>query len=380
MNEKTQPPAPTLRDWLEGLRDKFSDAIPKNTVDITRFISAASMEILGNPKLQSCTKASLTQALIQSARYGLEVGALLGQAWIIPYNESKRMEDGSWNKVMTARFQLGYKGLIVLARRSKTIKTISAKVVHENDIFEVDLGLHPNIVHKLNILQPRGEPLAYYCAVELENGGTQFEVLTMSDVVAHRDQYSKGFVQSPKDNPWTTNPDAMALKTVVIKTLKFCPMSVEALEAVGREEREMMPVRNVTLTQQYESLPEPSAEGRMDEESAPTVEDTREPVKAKTATQAKAEAIFHKPIQSAAPEQVPEKAVEGQESPEFDEVPWRDQPIGTSSVQIGAKPAPWSVTKQNGMADIAASLGRAQAAESAKESATQKDDAPSDLF
>lgn len=304
---RVQAQQPTLRGWIEGLREKFAEALPKNTVDVTRFIAAATMEILGNPKLQQCSKASLTQALIQSARYGLEVGALLGQAWIIPYNESKRMEDGSWQKVMTAHFQLGYKGLIVLARRSKTIKTISAKVVHENDVFEVELGLHPNITHKLDIRQPRGEPIAYYCAVELENGGTQFEVLTRSDVIRHRDQYSKGFGQSPKDNPWSTNPDSMALKTVVIKTLKLCPMSVEALEAVGAEERAMMPIRNVTP--QHESLPEPSDDGiseEVTEEYSVPVEEAPQP--AKTKVQAKAEAIFDRkpatfpqPVQTAKP-------------------------------------------------------------------------------
>jgi recombination protein RecT len=234
----------TLREWMHSYRDRFQEAIPQGTINLERFIAAATLEIMNNPTLQKCEKASLQACLMQSARYGLEVGSLLGQAYLIPYNESKRLEGGAWAKVMTCHFQLGYKGLIVLARRSKTIRTITAEPVHENDIFEATLGLDPTLVHKIDIRKERGEPIAYYCAVQLENEGRQFKIITKKEAEDHRDSYSKASQQDDKQtSPWSTNFEAMALKTVIIKALKLCPMSVEAMEAVSREEQR--PFRNV---------------------------------------------------------------------------------------------------------------------------------------
>lgn len=261
-DEKTVARKPqTMREWLDSYQPKFAEAIPKNTVDVGRFITAASLEIQSNPTLQKCDKVSLFQSLLESARYGLEVGKLLGQAWLIPYNDMKYMPDGSRAKVMTCHFQLGYKGLIVLARRSQAIKTITAEVVYENDDFEVELGQGRHLTHKINIRAERGEPIAYYCLVELENGGVQFSVITKKDAETHRDRYSKAATK--EDNPWKSNFDEMALKTCVIKVLKLCPISIEALEAASKEEQDTM--RNVTPP--ADMLPPPPDTGATEQET-----------------------------------------------------------------------------------------------------------------
>lgn len=237
---KQEVPKPkTLKQFLADNKASFEAALPKNTLNVDRFIASAAMEITNNPKLMECNRQSIIMSLGQAARYGLEVGALMGQAWLIPYNESK-LVGGNWEKQMTCHFQLGYKGLIMLARRSQTIKTISAEVVYNNDDFNVELGMNRNLTHKLDIRKPRGEAIGYYCLVELMNGGTQFGVISKQDAEDHRDKYSKAHSKKKEneDSVWDTNFDEMALKTIVIKTLKLCPISVEALEAVVRAERE----------------------------------------------------------------------------------------------------------------------------------------------
>lgn len=252
---KVQKKPQNMREWLDSYQDKFMEAIPRNTIDVGRFITAASLEIAASDKLQKCDKVSIFKSLLESARYGLEVGKLLGQAWLIPYNENKQTPQG-WQKVLTCHFQLGYKGLIVLARRSQTIKTITAEIVYENDQFEVELGQNRHLTHKIDIRKERGAPIAYYCLVELENGGCQFVVMTKGDAEKHRDNYSKAHQQKKKgdESTWDTNFDEMALKTCVIKNLKLCPISIEALEAAGREERHEE-MRNVTPT--ASALPPP---------------------------------------------------------------------------------------------------------------------------
>lgn len=228
----------TLSQFLDKYKQRWESMLPSNTINIDRFLQAVRFEIMQNPTLAQCDLTSKIRAIDESARLGIEVGGLLAQGYLIPYNDN-RYVDGQWKKVMTAHFQLGYRGLIMLARRSNTIKTISAEVVYENDYFEVELGLARKITHKIDIRKERGEPIGYYCVVELSNGGVQFGVMSKKDVENHRDKFSKAYKQKKEGelSVWDKYFDAMALKTVIIKTLKLCPISVEALEAVQREEQ-----------------------------------------------------------------------------------------------------------------------------------------------
>ena len=87
-------------------------------------------------------------------------------------------------------------------------------------------------------MKERGEVIGYYCLVELCNGGSQFKVMSKKDVENHRNKFSKAYDSKDPNNIWNKNFDAMALKTVVIQALKLCPISIEAMDAVIREERE----------------------------------------------------------------------------------------------------------------------------------------------
>lgn len=213
----------SLKEYLTspGMKQSLMEAMPKHNRNVDRFVKSALLEINGNNKLQACTKESIFKCMIESASYGLEVGGALGQAYMIPYKNS-------------AQFQMGYKGLLALARRSETIKTVSAEVVFSNDEFEVELGMGRNLTHKIDITKERGDAIAYYCLVELVNGGFQFAVMSKAEIEKHRDKFSKA--AKFDSSVWKTEFDAMAKKTVIIQALKLCPISVEALEAVNREE------------------------------------------------------------------------------------------------------------------------------------------------
>ena len=242
----TQPKQGTLGEWLKERKDSFSQALPANTVNVDRFMQSAMLAIT-NPKMPNlvkCSKESIFRSLKEAASYGLELNGTLGQAYLIPYNEKV---NGKYE--MTCHFQMGYKGLIALARRSNTIKTIAAEPVHENDIFEVQLGMGRSLSHKIDIMKERGAIIGYYCLVELCNGGSQFKVMSKKDVENHRNKFSKAYDEKDSNNIWNKNFDAMALKTVVIQALKLCPISIEAMDAVIREERE--DIKDITDDVEY---------------------------------------------------------------------------------------------------------------------------------
>ena len=234
---KKDKPA-TLSDWLDTRKEQLGAVIPSQTINVDRFMASAKMAIYNpkQPQLAQCTPDSIYRSLKEAASLGLEIGGVLGQAYLIPYNESFKSPSGAWEKKMTCHFQMGYKGLIALARRSKTIKTIGVEAVHENDEFEVQLGVGRKLTHSFNLAKERGEVIGYYCLVELENDGIQFSVMTKKDIEKHRDQFSKNYKKDDPENNWNKNFDAMAKKTCVIQALKLCPISIEALESVRREE------------------------------------------------------------------------------------------------------------------------------------------------
>ena len=243
----------TLGYWLNENKNAFNQALPVNTVNIDRFIQSALLA-LSNPKmpeLRNCSRESVFRCLKEAAAYGLELNGMLGQAYLIPYNEKG---------VMTSHLQLGYKGLIALARRSNTIKTIAAEPIHENDIFEVELGMGRKLSHKIDIMKERGEVIGYYCLVELCNGGSQFKVMSKKDVENHRNKFSKAYNPKDPNNIWNKNFDAMALKTVVIQALKLCPISIEAMDAVIKDEsadsKDITDDFEYTVTDEPETTPE----------------------------------------------------------------------------------------------------------------------------
>ena len=224
----------TLGEWLKQRKDSFNQALPANTVNVDRFMQSAMLAIT-NPKmpnLRLCSKESIFRSLKEAASYGLELNGTFGQAYLIPYNEKV---NGKYE--MTCHFQLGYRGIIQMARRSNTIKTIAAEPICENDYFKCKLASGRTIEHEIDITKERGDVIGYYCLVELCNGGSQFKVMSKKDIENHRDKFSKAYDAKDPNNIWNKNFDAMALKTVVIQALKLCPISIEAMDAVITDER-----------------------------------------------------------------------------------------------------------------------------------------------
>lgn len=106
----TEKPKGTLRSWLSDRKNDLANAIPKGTVEIDRFMQSAMLAITNpkNPEILKCDKESIARSLKEAASYGLELNGTLGQAYLIPYNESvKNVQTGQFEKVMTCHFQMG---------------------------------------------------------------------------------------------------------------------------------------------------------------------------------------------------------------------------------------------------------------------------------
>ena len=216
--------AKTIFDVIQAGAKQFATALPKH-VNSERFVRIAITTIRQNPKLAQCSQESLLGALMVSAQLGLEPGTL-GQCYLIPF-ENKKL-----GKV-ECQFQIGYKGLIELLRRSGQLSDIYSYAVYENDDFEITYGLSRDLKHKPNF-SDRGEIIGFYAVAILKDGAKAFEYMTKDEVVKHEEKYRKG---AYKNDVWNKNFEEMAQKTVVKKLLKWLPVSVEFLDMINKDEK-----------------------------------------------------------------------------------------------------------------------------------------------
>lgn len=212
MNTSIQKKANTLRDVIVSQRNQIAMALPKH-MDVDRLIRVSITALRNNPRLLSCSQVSVLGSIIQAAQLGLETDGALGHAYLVPYKNQ-------------CQLQIGYRGMIDLARRSGQIVSISARVVYDGDEFSYSYGLEETLVHRPKI-KSGGEPIAAYAVAKLVGGGCQFEVLSLEEIEAAHDASPAS--SGPWDNYWSE----MARKTAVRRLFKYLPVSVEIQKAVG---------------------------------------------------------------------------------------------------------------------------------------------------
>ena len=220
-----------LKVLLTKMQGQIAKALP-SVLTPERYTRMVMTALSTNPRLQQCTPESFLGAVMQAAQLGVEPNTPLGQAYLIPYNNSKKIGK-DWVKVMECSFQLGYKGLLDLAYRSGEVSIVDAQAVHENDIFEYEYGLEPKLTFK-PALTDRGPVIAYYAMFKTKAGGYNFTVMSKEDIIAFKNQYSKA--GDDKYSPWQTNFDSMAKKTVLKQVLKYAPLKSDFVKAVAADE------------------------------------------------------------------------------------------------------------------------------------------------
>lgn len=227
----------TETNFNTGLKQMFKkqfkaieSIVPKGMTP-ERLIRVGLNATTRNPKLLECSPDTIVGAVVNCGSLGLEPN-LLGHAYIVPFYNSKI-------KRYEAQFQLGYKGIMELVRRSGEVKAIYAHEVYEGDTFEFEYGLEKNIVHKPCGEEDQSKITHFYAVYKLKDGGYDFIVMSRKQVESHRDKFTKSQKNGVVFGPWKDHFVEMAKKTVVIKLLKTAPLSIERDES-----RRMMEATN----------------------------------------------------------------------------------------------------------------------------------------
>lgn len=200
---------------LEKLKPQLALALPSH-VKADKLIRVVLTELRRNDDLLKCHTASVLGCVMTAAQLGLEIGAHLGHAYLIPYKKE-------------CTLIIGYKGLCELVYRSGHVSGVWARVVRTGDVFEWEEGSEPKLVHKPSVTG--GEVTHAYAVVKMKDGFTRFEVMTLADV-----KEIKARSKAASDGPWVTDFPEMAKKTALRRICKTLPQSPELARAIAMDE------------------------------------------------------------------------------------------------------------------------------------------------
>lgn len=223
MPETAITPMTRLNDLLAtpGVKSKFQEMLKDRA---PAFISSIISAVRANKALSEAEPMSIIAAAATAAT--LDLSITLGQAYIVPYKG-------------VATFQMGWSGYVQLFLRTGQAKSINALVIHEGDIKRIDrLTGEVELTEEEHLDAP---VLGYLSCFKLANGFQHYLYMTTEAMEAHAKRYSQSYQydlrENKKSSKWSTDKDAMGLKTVTKMNLKkYAPLSIEMQTAIDSDD------------------------------------------------------------------------------------------------------------------------------------------------
>ncbi len=215
---------------LQRSYDRIAEAAPAHLTP-ERMIQVVSAMIYRTPTLQECDPASIVNAVIRSASLGLDLDPALNEGFLIPrYNDKIKAKE--------CQFQIGYQGLRKLAMNTGRVNYIHSRLIRQRDSFHYEFN--PDLVFRhVPAMGNPGPVTAVYCVAKLDTGDHIVEIMT-ADEIESIHQRSDGYKKAKKNGwtesgPWVTDWDEMAKKTVLKRTSKSLPRSLELAQAIDHD-------------------------------------------------------------------------------------------------------------------------------------------------
>jgi recombination protein RecT len=166
--------------------------------------------------------------MLQAAAFGLELDPVLGQAYLVPYGN-------------TCQLIIGYRGYMNMARRSGQVTSIQARVVHAGDVFVYEDGLDRKLVHRPSWDKDPGAIIGAYCIARFKEEDYALHAMSLRELDKIRDR------SRAKKGPWSTDLEAMYLKTVIRHSAKFWPIYIEDIMRAAELDDQVDTGRDQTL-------------------------------------------------------------------------------------------------------------------------------------
>ena len=248
-----------LNSLLDGekMRKRFEELLGKRT---PQFLSSLVSMINDNPALQQAfyqSPMSVIKSALQAATYDLPIDPALGYAYIVPFQNSIKDENGNWSKKMQATFVPGYKGLIQLCLRTGAYQCVPDAVdVREGELVSYNRLTGDAVFNWIEDEDAREDlPIIGYAGYfRLKNGAEKTIYMTKKQIEKHEQKNRKGKTMG---KGWREDFDAMARKTVIRRLCgKYALMSIEYQNA----DRDTMNLATALAQQDFPDTPLPEGD------------------------------------------------------------------------------------------------------------------------
>lgn len=211
----------------QGIRRRFDELLGKRS---PQFISSIVSLVNADTTMQQAfyeSPMTVIQSALKAATFDLPIDQNLGYAYIVPFKNSKKNDDGTWSKRTEASFILGWKGMHQLALRTGAYKTINVMDVREGELKkynrlteEIDIQFEDDEIER-----EKHPVIGYVGYYKLVNGAEKTIYMTVKQIENHEKKFRKGDYQG---KGWRDDWDAMARKTVYRKLIgKWGVMSID---------------------------------------------------------------------------------------------------------------------------------------------------------
>lgn len=174
----------------QRIMEQFNNALKNNA---NAFIASIIELYSSDTKLQLCKPGAVISEALKAAVLNLPINKALGQAFIIPFYNTKRDERGNRIKVYEPTFQIGYKGLYQLAMRTGQYRIINADVVYEGELRKVS-RLTGEI--DLDGTKVSEKVIGYFAYIELMGGYRKALYMSVEEMAHHAKRYSKALANN----------------------------------------------------------------------------------------------------------------------------------------------------------------------------------------
>jgi recombination protein RecT len=214
-------PAQAIKQSLDRYRPVFSKLLEGTGVNEETFAAQIANACRAIPALWNCKPETVLGAALRCAQLGLAPNDPRNLAWIIPYGQE-------------AQFQVGYGGIMELARRAVPGLRFDGRPVYPNDEFDVDYGRAEPLTHRPAVarrLDRGGDAYAWYVRAVYPDGSVQIHILDREGV-----EYHRKFSKQRTGKMWSDSYDAAALKSVVLDMKRWLPSSAQLVAALNSDD------------------------------------------------------------------------------------------------------------------------------------------------
>ena len=206
-------------------KDVIAKTLPKDVV-FERYWTIymqVAQTFISDPKITD--KKGVLTTMMNAVKLSLIPDPIMGQIYFVPFSGK-------------LTYQVGYKGMIELSRRSGLIAKVYANLVYDCDEFDFwidENGQHYKHKPKINVLPSAKKEICAYSVFEYTNGIKSIHVMESQ----HIDAIKAMVLKRTPNSPWSNalyEPE-MRKKTCLRRHWKTEPWSVEIAQAIDHEEQ-----------------------------------------------------------------------------------------------------------------------------------------------